>query len=145
MPSPATSLAVPTQARTSATTQANDQPATCGRMGVAEVHLHQGTSLRPRVSRSTWDGRGAGALAVGALLALRVLPAVLGTWSLAAGFAGIALVGIIRVAAGRRARKTRTALLGSAQPLPDAGLLLLLALVVAGGAALGLLYAAGRG
>jgi hypothetical protein len=64
---------------------------------------------------------------------------------LAAGFAGIALVGIIRVAAGRRARKTRTALLGSAQPLPDAGLLLLLALVVAGGAALGLLYAAGRG
>jgi hypothetical protein len=100
--------------------------------------------LQPERTALAWR-RTALALAVGALLALRILPPVLGTWSLPAGFAGIALAGIMWVAAGRRARQTRTALLSSTRHLPDAGLLLLLALIVAGGAALGLLYAAGRG
>jgi uncharacterized membrane protein YidH (DUF202 family) len=99
--------------------------------------------LQPERTALAWQ-RTALALTVGALLALRILSPVLGPWSLAAGFAGIALAAIIWVAAGRRARQTRTALLGSAQPLPDARLLLLLALVIAGGAALGPLYVAGR-
>jgi uncharacterized membrane protein YidH (DUF202 family) len=95
--------------------------------------------LQPERTALAWR-RTVVALAVGALIALRLLPATLGLWSLAAGFTGVGLAAVIWVLAGRRARKTRDALLGSSEPLPDAALLLLLALVVTGGAALGLLY-----
>ena len=97
--------------------------------------------LQPERTALAWR-RTVLSLALGALIALRVLPRVLGPWSVVAGFAGIALAALIWVLAGRRARQTRKALLGSAQPMPDARLLLLLAVVVAGGAALGVLYAA---
>jgi hypothetical protein len=96
--------------------------------------------LQPERTALAWR-RTVVALAVGALIALRLLPPTLGAWSLAAGFAGVSLAAVIWVLAGRRARTTRDALLGSSEPLlPDAALLLLLALVVTGGAALGLLY-----
>ncbi len=98
------------------------------------------SGLQPERTALAWR-RTALALAVGALIALRILPPVLGPWSLAAGFAGIVLAATIWTLAGRRARLTRTALLSAAQPLPDGFLLLLVAVTVAGGAAFGLLYA----
>jgi len=97
--------------------------------------------LQPERTALAWR-RTALSLALGALIALRLLPPVLGAWSFAVGFAGIAFGAVIWVLAGRRAERTRAALLGSSAPLPDAGLPLLLALVVAGGAVLGLLYVA---
>jgi hypothetical protein len=95
--------------------------------------------LQPERTALAWRRTGV-AIAVGALIALRILPPTLGVWSLAAGFAGVGLAVVIWVLAGRRANRTRDALLGSAEPLPDAALLLLVAVVVTGGAALGLLY-----
>jgi len=100
------------------------------------------SGLQPERTVLAWH-RTALSLGVGGLIALRLLPPVLGTWSLAAGLAGIALAGTVWTLAARRARQTRTALLGSAQPLPGAGLLLLVALAVAGGAVLSILYVAG--
>jgi hypothetical protein len=95
--------------------------------------------LQPERTALAWR-RTVLSLALGALITLRLLPPVLGLWSFAAGFAGIALAGIIWILAARRAHQIRTALLGSSRCLPDAGLLLLVALVVAAGAVLGLLY-----
>jgi len=96
--------------------------------------------LQPERTALAWR-RTVLSLGVGALIALRLLPPVLGLWSFAAGIAGVVLAGVLWVLAGRRARQTRTALLGS-QPLPGAGLLLLLTLVAAGAALLGVLYVA---
>jgi len=99
--------------------------------------------LQPERTALAWR-RTALALAVGALIALRLLPPVLGLWSLAAGLVGIAFAAVIWVLAGRRAQRTREALRHPTAPLPGAGLLLLVALVAAGAAVLGLLYIAAR-
>jgi putative membrane protein len=95
--------------------------------------------LQPERTALAWR-RTVLSLGLGALVALRLLPPVLGVWSFAAGFAGMFLAGLIWALAGRRARQTHTALLGSPQPLPDGRLPLLLTLVVAGAAVLGILY-----
>jgi hypothetical protein len=95
--------------------------------------------LQPERTALAWR-RTVLSLAVEALIAWRLLPPVLGPWSFGAGLAGAALAVVIWVLAARRARRTGEALLASSEPLPDARLLLLLALTVAGGAALGLLY-----
>jgi uncharacterized membrane protein YidH (DUF202 family) len=97
--------------------------------------------LQPERTALAWR-RTALALAVGALIAFRLLLPVLGLWSLAAGLLGTALASVIWVLAGRRARGTREALRHPSAPLPGAGLLLLVALVAAGAAVLGLYIAA---
>ena len=95
--------------------------------------------LQPERTALAWR-RTALSLAVCALVALRLLPPVLGLWSFAAAFAGIAFVGVMWVLAGRRARGSQKALLSSSQPLPDGGLPLVLAVAVTAGALLGLMY-----
>jgi uncharacterized membrane protein YidH (DUF202 family) len=99
--------------------------------------------LQPERTALAWR-RTALALAVGSLIALRLLPPVLGLWSLAAGLLGTAFAGVIWVLAGRRARRMREALRHPSAPLPGASLLLLVAVVVAGAAVLSLLYIAAR-
>jgi hypothetical protein len=79
-------------------------------------------------------------VAVGALLALRLLPAVLGTWAISAGLSGLTLAALLWVLAHRRARQIRIALLHNDQALPGGGLLLLLTTITTAGAGLGLLY-----
>ena len=78
-------------------------------------------------------------LAVASLIALRVLPPVLGTWSLGAGLAGLLATAALWRLAGRRARLVQTALVRFEGPMPGGGLLLGLTLVVATGGALALL------
>jgi uncharacterized membrane protein YidH (DUF202 family) len=106
---------------------------------IGNAHFDPG--LQPERTALAWR-RTALALAAGALVAVRLLPPVLGLWSLAAALAGTALAGVIWVLAGRRARRTREALRHPAAPLPGAGLLLLLALIAAAAAVLSLLYIA---
>jgi hypothetical protein len=95
--------------------------------------------LQPERTALAWR-RTVLSLGLGALVALRLLPPVLGMWSLAAGLAGVLFAGLIWLLAGRRARRTSTALLDSSRLLPDGRLLLLLTLIVAGAAVLGILY-----
>ncbi len=81
-------------------------------------------------------------LAVTALIALRLLPPVLGAWSLGVGLAGLLAAGVLWLLAGRRARRVQSALLAAEGPLPDGALLLGLTAVAVTGAALGLLVVA---
>jgi hypothetical protein len=80
------------------------------------------------------------ALAVGAIVALRLLNPVLGLWSIVIGLTGLVLAATLWVLSARRARHTTRVLLHGTGPLPGAGLLLLLALTAAIAAALGLIY-----
>ena len=84
------------------------------------------------------------ALAVGAVVSFRLLPPVLGLWSIGVGVAGLALSVTVWVLARRRARRVQEALLGSTGRLPGGGLFLFLAAIVLSSAALGLLYLALR-
>lgn len=78
-------------------------------------------------------------MAVGVLIAVRLLPPVLGTWSLGGGLAGLLTTTVLWTCAGRRARRTRRALLAPpAAPMPGGALLLAVALVVAAAGACGL-------
>lgn len=97
--------------------------------------------LQPERTDLAWR-RTTLALAVGAVLALRVLPPVLGVWSLVAALAGFALTAVIGLVSGRRARTTRQALLRGAPPPHAAVLMLFLALTTAAGGSLGMLYVA---
>jgi Domain of unknown function (DUF202) len=81
-------------------------------------------------------------LAVAALIALRLLPPVLGTWSLGVGLAGLLATGVMWRLADRRARRVQAALLVGEGPLPDGTLLLGLTALVVTGAAFGLLVVA---
>jgi hypothetical protein len=81
-------------------------------------------------------------LAVAALIALRLLPPVLGTWSLGVGLAGLLATGVMWRLADRRARRVQAALLVGEGPLPDGTLLLGLTALVVTGAASGLLVVA---
>lgn len=95
--------------------------------------------LQPERTALAWR-RTAISLTIGALIALRILPPVLGLWSIAAGLAGIVSSAAIWIVATRRSRRTHHALITSTGTLPDGRLLLLVATLVASGATLGLLY-----
>ena len=95
--------------------------------------------LQPERTELAWR-RTTLALTVGALVALRLLPPALGSWSISMGLAGLVLAILIWVLAHRRARYTNHALRHDHGQLPGGGLLLLLATVTTAGAALGLLY-----
>jgi putative membrane protein len=99
--------------------------------------------LQPERTALAWR-RTALTLAVGAVVSFRLLPPVLGLWSIALGAAGVVLSAATWILAGRRARRVQVALLRSSGPLPGGGLPLLLALVVTSAATLGLLYTALR-
>lgn len=95
--------------------------------------------LQPERTDLAWR-RTVLAVAVGALVSLRLLPPVLGAWSLAVGLVGLLLAGASWVLARRRARLVRAALLHTSASLPGAGLLLIHATITASAAILALVY-----
>jgi uncharacterized membrane protein YidH (DUF202 family) len=99
--------------------------------------------LQPERTALAWR-RTALSLAAGAVVSFRLLPPVLGLWSIGVGIAGLLLSAATWVLAGRRARDVQRALLNSSGPLPGGGLPLLLTLIVTSSATLGLLYIALR-
>ena len=98
--------------------------------------------LQPERTELAWR-RTALTLAVGAVVSFRLLPPVLGLWSVGVGVAGLLLSAATWISAARRCRRIQHAL-ASSGPLPGGGLPLLLALIVTVCAALGLLYAIAR-
>ncbi|GAA4747067.1 hypothetical protein GCM10025783_18960 [Amnibacterium soli] len=80
------------------------------------------------------------ALAVGALVAVRVLPPVLGGRTIVLAVGGLAAVAVLWVVAGRRHRAVEAVFRGRApaSAMPGGALLLALALVATLAAALGL-------
>ena len=99
--------------------------------------------LQPERTALAWR-RTTLTLAVGAVVSFRLLPPVLGVWSIAVGIAGLLVSAAIWILASRRARRVQTALLTSSDQLPGGGLSLFLAVIVIGSAVLGLLYTAVR-
>jgi putative membrane protein len=99
--------------------------------------------LQPERTDLAWR-RTTLALAVGAIVALRLLPPILGVWSLAAALAGFLFATSIWILAGHRARKTREALLQGTPPPHGGALMLMLAVTTSFGASLGMLYVALR-
>ena len=97
--------------------------------------------LQPERTALAWR-RTTLALAVGAIVALRLLSPVLGLRSIAIGLTGLALAAVLWVLSARRAHQATNALPHKSGHLPGGGLLLGLALAVATGAALGLVYVA---
>ena len=95
--------------------------------------------LQPERTALAWR-RTALTLAVGAVVSFRLLPPVLGLWSIGVGVAGLLMSAATWTLAGRRARRVQKALLSSSGPLPGGGLPLFLALIASGSAALGLIY-----
>ncbi len=67
--------------------------------------------LQPERTALAWR-RTALTLAVGAVVSFRLLPPVLGLWSLAVGVAGLLLSAATWILAGRRAHRVQQALLG---------------------------------
>lgn len=94
--------------------------------------------LQPERTELAWR-RTVLTIAVGALVALRLLPAALGPLGLSAAVAALILAAGLWVSARRRSSRTTEALLHHTSP-PGAGLLLVLALLTTGGAALALIY-----
>jgi uncharacterized membrane protein YidH (DUF202 family) len=97
--------------------------------------------LQPERTALAWR-RTVLALAVGSIVALRLLSPVLGVWSIAIGLTGLALAAVTWGLACHRAVQANRALLHTAGHLPGAGLLLFLALTIGAAAALGLIYVA---
>jgi hypothetical protein len=97
--------------------------------------------LQPERTALAWR-RTVLALAVGAIVALRLLSPVLGVWSIAIGLTGLGLAATIWALSTRRANQATQGLLYQAGQLPGGGLLFFLALTAAGAAALGLVYIA---
>ncbi len=95
--------------------------------------------LQPERTELAWR-RTTLALTIGALVALRLLPPALGSWSISVGLTGLLMAVLIWLLARRRARYTNHALRDHHGQLPGAGLLLLLAAMTTAGAAFGLLY-----
>jgi uncharacterized membrane protein YidH (DUF202 family) len=95
--------------------------------------------LQPERTELAWR-RTTLSLAIGAIVALRILPPVLGAWSISLGFAGLAFTATIWILAARRAAQTRQALLQHLPPPRPATIMLLLSTTTSAGAALGLLY-----
>jgi uncharacterized membrane protein YidH (DUF202 family) len=80
-------------------------------------------------------------LLVGGLLGIRVLPSTLGAWAVPACLLVLALTGLTWVLARRRAQVVARAL-QEADQLPGGAVLLLIALLLSGTAALALTYVA---
>jgi uncharacterized membrane protein YidH (DUF202 family) len=99
--------------------------------------------LQPERTALAWR-RTALSLAIGAVVSFRLLPPVLGIWSIALGVTGLLLSAATWILAGRRARRVQGALLRSSGPLPGGGLPLLLTLIATSAATLGLIYTAVR-
>jgi uncharacterized membrane protein YidH (DUF202 family) len=99
--------------------------------------------LQPERTALAWR-RTALSLAVGAVVSFRLLPPVLGVWSIGVGVAGLLLSAATWILAGRRASRVQATLLSSSGALPGGGLPLLVTLIVTGSAALCLLYTALR-
>jgi uncharacterized membrane protein YidH (DUF202 family) len=99
--------------------------------------------LQPERTALAWR-RTALSLAVGAVVSFRLLPPVLGIWSIGVGIAGLILSAATWILAGRRASRWQRTLLSSSGPRPGGGLPLLVTLIVTGSAALCLLYTALR-
>jgi putative membrane protein len=99
--------------------------------------------LQPERTALAWRRTALG-IAVGAVLSFRLLPPVLGLWSIGVGVAGLLMSAATWTLAGRRARRVQSALLSSSGPLPGGGLPLFLTLIASGSAALGLVYIARR-
>lgn len=85
--------------------------------------------LQPERTHLAWR-RTALSMAVGGLLALRVLPPVLGTTGVVAGIAGLAGGLLLDVAATRRSHRLGRVLRTGSGQLPDGRLLLAAAAVV---------------
>lgn len=93
--------------------------------------------LQPERTALAWR-RTATAVAVGALVAVRILPEVLGTWALVPAGAGLAAASWVLVSAHRRHRAVHRTLLEADSdrvPLPSGRLPLVLAVLVSGGGA----------
>jgi uncharacterized membrane protein YidH (DUF202 family) len=99
--------------------------------------------LQPERTALAWR-RTALTLAVGAVVSFRLLPPVLGLWSIGVGVAGLLFSVTTWILAARRARRVQSALLGSTGTLPGGGVPLFLTLTVSGSAVLGLVYIALR-
>jgi peptidoglycan biosynthesis protein MviN/MurJ (putative lipid II flippase) len=94
--------------------------------------------LQPERTDLAWR-RSTLSVAVGALIALRLLPPVLGPGALAIGLSGLLGAGLLWLLARRRARRTQQALRHQTS-LPGGGLLLGLTTLTAGGAVVALIY-----
>ena len=94
--------------------------------------------LQPERTALAWR-RTTISLMVGSLVALRLLPPVLGQWSLAFGFLGLGLAAFLWRQAARRASDTADAL-NTTGDLPDGSLLLQLGVTVTGAGLLALFY-----
>jgi len=97
--------------------------------------------LQPERTALAWR-RTVLALALGALIALRILPPVLGLWALIVALTGLASAAAMWILAGRRAEQVGAVLLHSRGQLPDGALLAQLAVTVASGAAMALIFVA---
>ena len=95
--------------------------------------------LQPERTELAWR-RTILSIAVGAIVALRILPSTVGRWSIGAAVTGLALTAALWLLAHRRSSLTKRALLRRDRPLPGAALLFILTFVVTAGAALGLAY-----
>ena len=98
--------------------------------------------LQPERTELAWR-RTLLALAVGALVSVRVLPSVLGDWTIATGIGGVLAAAVLWFRVRRRHRIV-DAVFRDAAPtsaMPGGAILLALALLTAAGAALGILYA----
>ena len=94
--------------------------------------------LQPERTDLAWR-RSTLSVAVGALIALRLLTPTLGPTGLTIGLSGLLVAGLMWLLARRRARLTQQALRNHTN-LPGAGLLLGLTALTAGAAVVGLLY-----
>jgi uncharacterized membrane protein YidH (DUF202 family) len=94
--------------------------------------------LQPERTLLAWR-RTVLSLAVGSLVALRVLPSALGGWAVWPGLVGLVLSGALWGLATRRAAAAYRALRDGSGLLPGGGQLLFLAVVAAAAGALGLL------
>lgn len=94
--------------------------------------------LQPERTALAWR-RTLLALAVAALVSVRVLPPVLGGWTAATGLAGVLVAGVLWAAAARRSRRSAAAFPHDRGAMPGGALLAATALLTAGGAVLGLL------
>jgi len=79
-------------------------------------------------------------IALAALVAVRLLPPVLGPWAFGAGLAGLGTALLLGVLARARAERAAQALLDGDRAMPGGGLLLALAALVLAGAVLGVAY-----
>jgi putative membrane protein len=98
--------------------------------------------LQPERTELAWR-RTLLSIAVGALVSVRVLPEVLGEWTIVTGLVGVALTGVLWILARRRHARV-TAVFRAEAPggrMPGGGLLLALAVLTSAGAALGMLFA----